>query len=166
MSGSKQANAHRHGAHAAHAPMDRDSQLAAAEKLCEDAGETFTPLRRRVLELLIDQGAPSKAYDLLARLGTQSHPAKPPTVYRALEFLTRLGLAHKIESLNAFVACEAGACERSTIFLICETCGAAEEFDAGHALVDLVQAAERDGFQLRRTMIEATGLCQHCRDAA
>jgi len=152
------AMSHVHGAH------DRAAQIAEAETRCSAAGETLTPLRRRVLELLIDQSGPAKAYDLLPLIDAEKQ-AKPPTIYRALDFLVRMGLAHRIESLNAFVACGIGACERSTIFLICERCGAAEEFDAGHALVDLSEAARRDGFAIRRTMIEASGLCSACQAA-
>jgi Fur family transcriptional regulator, zinc uptake regulator len=146
--------AHHHTAQCQH--------LADAERICAGAGESLTPLRRRVLELLLARSGPAKAYDLLPLLDTEQVSAKPPTIYRALDFLVRMGLAHRIESLNAFVACEIGACARSTIFLICEKCGAAEEFDAGHALVDLTEAAKRDGFAIRRTMIEASGLCSAC----
>ena len=153
-----------------HEAPDRDRALNDAERRCAEAGEALTPLRRRVLELLLDQPGPAKAYDLLALLDVgqdaDKAPAKPPTIYRALEFLVRLGLAHRIESLNAFVACDIGACARSTIFLICDGCGAAIEFDAGHALVDLREAAAKDGFQIRRTMIEAGGLCRQCAAAA
>lgn len=144
-----------------HSHASRDEQIAEAERRCADAGESFTPLRRRVLELLMDQPGPAKAYDLLPLLDAAKQ-AKPPTIYRALDFLLRMGLAHRIESLNAFVACGVGACARSTIFLICEKCGAAEEFDAGHALVDLKDAAKKDGFAIHRTMIEASGLCSTC----
>ena len=140
---------------------DHAAQISEAERRCAEAGESLTPLRRRVLELLIDQHGPAKAYDLLPLIDVDKQ-AKPPTVYRALDFLVRMGLAHRIESLNAFVACEVGACARSTIFLICEQCGGAEEFDAGHALVDLADAAKRDGFAIKRTMIEASGLCAAC----
>jgi Fur family transcriptional regulator, zinc uptake regulator len=141
---------------------DRAQHLKDAEQVCAKSGEALTPLRRRVLELLIDHPGPAKAYDLLAQLDSGQGPAKPPTVYRTLDFLVRMGLAHRIESMNAFIACDIGACARSTIFLICENCGGAEEFDAGHALVDLTEAASRDGFQIRRTMIEASGLCSAC----
>lgn len=143
---------------------DHAAQIAEAEQRCTQAGESLTPLRKRVLELLLEQHGPAKAYDLLPLIAADKS-AKPPTVYRALDFLVRMGLAHRIESLNAFVACEVGACARSTIFLICEKCGAAEEFDAGHALVDLSEAAKRDGFAIRRTMIEASGLCAQCQAA-
>jgi Fur family zinc uptake transcriptional regulator len=143
---------------------DRAEQIAEAERRCVAANDTLTPLRRRVFELLSDQHGPAKAYDLLPLID-EAKQAKPPTVYRALDFLVRMGLAHRIESMNAFVACDIGACERSTIFLICEKCGAAEEFDAGHALVDLSEAAKKDGFAIRRTMIEASGLCSACQAA-
>jgi len=145
---------------------DRAQHLAQAEAVCVAAGESLTPLRRRVLELLLDEDAPAKAYDLLSKLDTAQGPAKPPTIYRALEFLVRLGLAHRIESLNAFIACEIGACARATIFLICDRCGAAEEFDAGHALVDVREAAQRDGFEIHSTTIEAHGVCRACRTPA
>ena len=146
---------HRHGS------ASRAEQIAESERRCVASGESLTPLRRRVLELLLDQPGPAKAYDLLPLLDSERQ-AKPPTIYRALDFLVRQGLAHRIESLNAFVACDVGACERSTIFLICEKCGGAEEFDAGHALVDLRDAAKKDGFSIRRTMIEASGICSAC----
>lgn len=144
---------------------ERDAQVAAAEAACLSEGETFTPLRRRVFELLLDREGPAKAYDLLDDLRIEHGAAKPPTVYRALEFLVRLGLAHRIESQNAFVACDVGACARSTIFLLCEKCGASVEADAGHALADVAEAAHRAGFLLKRTMLEASGLCGQCRAA-
>lgn len=154
---------HHHDVHAG--CLDHAAHIADAETRCAAAGESLTPIRRRVLELLLDQSGPAKAYDLLAHLGEGVGAAKPPTIYRALEFLVRMGLAHRVESLNAFVACEVGACARSTMFLICEQCGGAQEFDAGHALVDLAEAAARDGFEIRRTTIEAQGLCAQCRAA-
>lgn len=136
--------------------------LAQAHSQCAEAGESLTPLRQRVLELLLARQGPAKAYDLLDDLKLLQVSAKPPTIYRALEFLVRLGLAHRIESLNAFIACDIGSCDRSTVFLICEQCGAAVEVDAGHALVDLREAAGRAGFALKRTVIEAAGRCAAC----
>jgi Fur family zinc uptake transcriptional regulator len=145
------------------AALERQNQIAAAEAACRERGETLTPLRRRVFELLLDHDGPAKAYDLLDNLKTPDHgAAKPPTVYRALDFLVRLGLAHRIESQNAFVACDVGACARATIFLICERCGASVEADAGHAISDVNEAARRAGFTLTRTVIEATGVCARC----
>jgi Fur family zinc uptake transcriptional regulator len=146
--------------------MTMNAILARAESVCSEAGETLTPVRRRVLELLLEARGPAKAYDLLDGLKSGAGAAKPPTVYRALEFLTRMGFAHRVESLNAFVACDIGACARSTIFLICRLCGRTEEFDAGHAVLDVGEAAAKHAFNVERTMIEAHGLCAACRAAA
>jgi Fur family zinc uptake transcriptional regulator len=136
--------------------------LGAAETRCAETQERLTPPRRRVLELLLSSEGPLKAYDLIAAYGEQGEPAKPPTVYRALEFLERLGFAHRIESLNAYVPCRiAGA--HTAAFLICDCCGAAQEFepDFGPQLA----AAEAAGYVVRSVTLEARGLCAPCRAA-
>jgi Fur family zinc uptake transcriptional regulator len=135
--------------------------LSAAELHCLEAQERLTPPRRRVLELLLAAEAPQKAYDLIAAFGEAGEAAKPPTVYRALEFLERQGFAHRIESLNAYVACriEGG---HAAGFLICDCCGAAEEFEPDFAAQ--LAAAEAAGYALRSLTLEARGLCAACRE--
>ncbi|MGV3578917.1 Fur family transcriptional regulator, partial [Brevundimonas sp.] len=89
-------------------PADIARALAAAEARCVDQGERMTAPRRRVLEMLLESGEAVKAYDLIARYGTDGVAAKPPTVYRALEFLEKTGMAHRIASISAYVACSVG----------------------------------------------------------
>lgn len=128
-------------------------------------GERMTPARLRVLELLLAAGEPVKAYDLIARFGTDGQPAKPPTVYRALEFLEKKGLAHRIASISAYVACTSGGADHAAAFLICDCCGATEEVSASVA-GGLDQAARATGYAIDRTTIEAHGRCPACRVAA
>jgi Fur family zinc uptake transcriptional regulator len=138
--------------------------LAGAEARCALAGERMTAPRRRVLELLLRTGAPSKAYDLIASFGENGAAAKPPTVYRALEFLSRQGFVHRIESLNAYVACHVGERAHAAGFLICSCCGAAREIEP--VGVDQVQAAaDASGYSLSSIVLEAHGLCPACADA-
>jgi Fur family zinc uptake transcriptional regulator len=136
--------------------------LAEAERRCGVGGERLTAPRRRVLELLLEAGGPVKAYDLMAQFGGASgETAKPPTVYRALEFLGRIGLTHRIESLNAYMACRLGEASHAAGFLICDCCGAAREIDRLPA--DWVaDAADKAGFKLERVTVEAHGLCSDC----
>ena len=133
--------------------------MAGAETRCADADERLTAPRRRVLELLLAADAPLKAYDLIAAFGTGGEPAKPPTVYRALEFLERLGFAHRIESLNAYVPCriEGG---HVAAFLICDCCGEAAEFQPD--LSGPLEAARGTGYAVRAITLEARGLCEAC----
>ena len=140
--------------------VELDCALGSAETRCASVHERLTPPRRRVLELLLQANAPLKAYDLIAAFGREGQPAKPPTVYRALEFLERLGFAHRIESLNAYVPCrlEGG---HSAAFLICDCCGEAEEIAPDFAAqIALAQAA---GYTVRVVTLEARGLCAACR---
>jgi Fur family transcriptional regulator, zinc uptake regulator len=138
------------------------SLIASAEAACAAAGESFTPLRRRVLELLVAEAQPTKAYHLLDRLKSEHEAAKPPTIYRALDFLVRLGLVHRIESMNAFIACPGHTGHAPAVFLICRRCGAAQEAPAGHALHDLETEAAKTGFRIEHTVIEVTGTCAAC----
>jgi Fur family zinc uptake transcriptional regulator len=141
---------------------DRDHLMARAERVCAAAGDTLTPLRRRVLGLLIDAGGPSKAYDLMARVSEDGVPAKPPTVYRTLDFLMRHGLAHRIESLNAWVACGHAHEHGTSAFMICRECGASREMAVSAVASALQQAAGSAGFVPDTTIIELTGLCAGC----
>jgi Fur family transcriptional regulator, zinc uptake regulator len=84
-----------------------DNQLLKeAEQICMRLGVRFTSPRKRVLELLSQSPTPLKAYDLIAAAGPEGEAVKPPTVYRALEFLCAAGLVHRIEQDATFVACQ------------------------------------------------------------
>ena len=136
-------------------------ELTKAEQRCEAAEQRLTPPRRRVLELLLEAGQPVKAYDLIAAYGFDGAPAKPPTVYRALEFLSGQGFAHRIERLNAYVACRRGEAGHAAAFLICDCCGATREIaSAANPIQALGEAA---GYALTGVTIEAHGLCADCR---
>ena len=137
-------------------------QLDAAVARCEASGQRLTPPRRRVLEMLLAAGQPVKAYDLIAAFGADGAPAKPPTVYRALDFLSKQGLAHRIESLNAFIACGGGREGHAAAFLICDCCGATREI-APVGAAEIERLAEKQDFRLTGLMVEAHGLCSDCR---
>lgn len=143
--------------------------LAEAERECRAQGVRFTPVRRRVLEILLRQRQPLTAYQILDVLRTAQPRAQPPTVYRALEFLLRQGLIHRIESSNRYLACNhthADADEGAhwPQFLLCESCGDAREVPLATELQQLLgQLARRHGFHLGPRPLELHGLCQGCR---
>jgi Fur family transcriptional regulator, zinc uptake regulator len=142
-------------------PGDVARAVAAADARVTAEGERMTAARSRVLELLLTAGEPVKAYDLIARFGEDGQPAKPPTVYRALDFLERKGLAHRIASISAYVACASGDRAHAAAFLICDCCGATAEV-ATPVAEGLERAAREAGYQIERTTIEAHGRCPAC----
>lgn len=139
-----------------------DAALARAEATCRAQGLRLTPIRRRVLELIWASHRPSKAYDLLAAIDSERGKAAPPTVYRALDFLLDAGLVHKIESLNAFIGCDAGHADGSPKFLICHDCHRVTEIEGPAMDRAIADEAGRIGFCADSETIEIGGLCRQC----
>jgi len=136
--------------------------LRRAVDRCGLEGQRWTPARQRVYELVLKAGSPIKAYDIMD-LYQDGPAAKPPTVYRALEFLEQVGLVHRIASLNAYVACQGDQETHAAAFLICDCCGSAQEFEPGP--VDAAtRAAAAHGFEARRIALEVRGRCRRCVD--
>ncbi len=155
--------------HADFAPHDHaaciSTALHAADAACAARGAQLTPVRRRTLEILLESHAALGAYDLLARLATDGFGAKPPVAYRALNFLVDQGFAHRIEGLNAFVACARPGTDHAPAFMICRTCGTVAEADSDPG-VGLRDKAASAGFQIEQTVVEAQGLCPDCQPGA
>lgn len=138
--------------------------IAYAEAVCAARKERLTPLRRHVLEALLASHQPLGAYELIDRLAQSGARPAPITIYRALDFLRRQGLAHRIESRNAFIACGHNhASGDPVVFLICEKCGAVGEA-ASAAVAETIRTASRAaGFTPKTPVIEISGVCAHCR---
>ncbi|MEM8751731.1 MAG: Fur family transcriptional regulator [Pseudomonadota bacterium] len=136
---------------------------AEAEARATKAGLRMTPVRRRALEILLESPTALGAYDLLKRLDAEGFGAQPPVAYRALDFLVANGFAHRIERLNAFVACMSPAEGHDPVFMICRKCRAVAETVASPAAAALDEGAEAIGFEIETRMVEAEGLCPKCR---
>jgi Fur family zinc uptake transcriptional regulator len=141
--------------------------LAHAEALCAARSQRLTPLRRHVLEVLLESHKPLGAYEIMDRAATGGERPAPITIYRALDFLRENGLVHRIESRNAFVACvnnhQSGDL---VVFLICERCGAVGEAPSAAVAGELKTASRAAGFTPKAPVIEIGGICFHCRRAA
>ena len=135
--------------------------MQAADAACTARGVQFTPVRRRVLEILAEAHAAMGAYDVLARLNAEGLGSQPPVAYRALTFLVDQGFAHRIERLNAFVACAHPGADHAPVFLICRACGTVAETQADLGGTLGVRAAQ-SGFRIEQTVVEAQGLCPDC----
>ena len=141
-------------------------QLDDAAAACAAKGGRLTPIRRSVLALVVRAAGPVGAYALLDRLKAERANAAPVTIYRALDFLMQNGLIHKIERLNAFVACtehgEHEHHEHSVQFLICRTCGTVAEMEDHGIAAAVTKAADRTGFRPDHATVEVEGTCGTC----
>jgi Fur family zinc uptake transcriptional regulator len=122
----------------------------------------------RIRDILAQAEKPLSAYDVIDALRDHGRVA-PPTVYRALQKLIDEGLAHRLESQNAYVACRdigvsCGHRHRAG-FMICRQCGRTLEFGDEEIERLLSRAAARSGFTAERVAVEIQGLCEACSNA-
>lgn len=119
-----------------------------------------------VFGALTDAAQPLSAYTILDRVRADGVRA-PLQVYRALEKLMELGCVHRIESLNAFVACRQPGCSThaSLAFTICDKCGTVGEVADHHLDQELSSMTRRAGLVPTRSTIELRGICEPCRKA-
>jgi Fur family transcriptional regulator, zinc uptake regulator len=116
-----------------------------------------------VLSALEKAGQPQSAYTILDQLRDEGLRA-PLQIYRALEKLLEMGLVHRLESINSFVACSHphSHAHGSAAFAICERCGRVDEFSDQTVQARLAHWSSENGFRPRRTTVEIRGECAAC----
>ena len=128
--------------------------------------EKLTKNQSLVFGALSKSGGPLSAYAILDELRDEGFRA-PLQVYRALEKLVGQGLVHKLESMNAFVACahpdDKCAGHGMTAFAICDVCGNVIEFHHHEMEHALQEHLDRKGFEMERAVVEIRGKCAQCR---
>lgn len=130
---------------------------------CADHGLRLTEVRQRVMEILLEQHRALGAYDILERLKAEGFGSQPPVVYRALDFLVMHGFAHRLERLNAFMACAHPGPDHQAMFLICEGCNHVAEASLEGLKVPIRGACTELGFKMNTAAVEILGTCPECR---
>lgn len=130
------------------------------------ATSELTKNQALVMGALSQSDSPLSAYTILDQLRDDGFRA-PLQVYRALDKLVEFGLVHRLESLNAFVACRHPGCDahQTIAFMICETCGQVNEISDPSLAERLKKLASKAGFALKKSTVELRGLCSNCQTA-
>ncbi|QEM84073.2 transcriptional repressor [Halomonas binhaiensis] len=119
--------------------------------------------QRRALEALRQAQEPLSAYALLDLLRPHGFSA-PTQVYRALEVLIKAGAVHRLETLNAYIACRLEHRHECTVFAICNHCGRTDELLDQDLSGCLDRLAQRRHFSCESITIEVRGTCATCSD--
>lgn len=147
--------------------MDADlnsirTKLAAARIQCEHRGRRFTPMRARMMELLLQRDRYVTAYELLDDI-LKTHPrATAATVYRTLGFLTENGLAHRLATVKGYVARSGCAGDDYGVFAICGCCGRVSELEANGVRDLLAALVARIDCALDDRAAEIGVVCRNC----
>ena len=123
----------------------------------------LTKNQSMVMAALLEANGPLSAYAILDLLRSKGLRA-PLQVYRALDKLVEYGMVHRLESMNAFVACRHpdGESEAMVAFTICESCGEVTEISNEGLDSQLHKLARSAGFDLKKSMVELFGQCDAC----
>lgn len=148
--------------HSTQPPAALARQLKTAESLCVQRGKRLTPIRRKVLEILLRQRRGLKAYEILDEIRRAQPGAVPPTVYRALDFLVEEGLIHRLDAVNAWAACLDAAGEPHDLLVVCTQCGAVAELSDPAMSRQLSDKVTQAGFVLTGHETELRALCGQC----
>lgn len=143
--------------------------IAQVENACEHRGLQVTALRRNVIDILAGSDQPLGAYAIIQKLSeAQKRPVAPPTVYRTLDFLLENGFVVKIESRQAFAACDhlGHGHDHHGMMFSCSSCGRAVEIDMPAVDREVAAAAERLHFRIARKVFEVEGRCDKCSGAS
>ncbi len=130
---------------------------------CATIGIKLTSLRKSVLFILWCAAKPLKAYEILDNLLKTKQNAKPPTVYRVLDYFVEYGVVHKIESIQSYTLChEPEKQNPSEVLMVCNGCHRVSEF-YDKTMHDLVQKLSLENqFRLGQGAIELRGVCAEC----
>ena len=109
---------------------------------------------------------PMSAYMILDQLRDSGFRA-PLQIYRALEKLIDMGRVHRLESLNAFIACSHMSCEKggATAFVICDRCENVQEVCDESVSLFLAGLTQKAKFRASKSSIELHGVCDACEEA-
>lgn len=136
-----------------------------ASSYCSAQGTQLTQLRRLVLETLLTAPGPVKAYDLIETLRSKGHRLTPATVYRILEFFLQNGLVHRINALNAFVACtDSHSSSHTPLIVFCPGCQTTMEINDEGLYTSIFNRLGALGFEIKdgTGTVEVRGVCSKC----
>ena len=139
-----------------------NTALKEAQNICDQRDLRFTKIRKTVLSIIWESHKPMKAYDILDKITGMEFSAKPPTVYRALDFLLENGLIHKINSLNAYVGCPHPLQHEQCYFIICSSCDEIEECCDKDITNAIEGVMAKNKFSHSNIAIEINGTCNNC----
>ncbi|MGQ9545896.1 MAG: Fur family transcriptional regulator [Dehalococcoidia bacterium] len=125
-------------------------------------GYKATKPRRLVLQVLEEVEKPLSPYLIQEILRRRGNYLNHVTIYRILDLLCHLNLAHKMASGGGFVKCSLNVKEGCHRFMVCQQCGAIQEF-ADEGLCQKENEFARDlGFHTEYHLSQFFGLCAHC----
>jgi len=138
------------------------SQIYSALQVLRSKGYKVTEPRKRVLKVLAEVQNPVSPYEIQEILQQKSEYLNHVTIYRILELLCSLNLAHKVLLVGGFVKCTLGEGEGCHRFVVCRQCGTLREYADKELCEEENALAQEFGFRAEQHFSEFYGVCSKC----
>ena len=133
-----------------------------AEDVCKSKGDRLTDLRRAIFEILIKSEKPLRAYEIIEKMREHGKRIHAATIYRILEFLSSNGLVHRVDALNAYIACTKNHTDHPSLLFICSNCSRTAEIDDPELCGSIHKNLIKLGMSSNNDCIEVKGRCENC----
>jgi Fur family zinc uptake transcriptional regulator len=141
------------------------SKADTLNKLLQDGDLKITDLRKDILDIILSAKKPLSAYDILDLLKSKRANAKPPTVYRVIEYFVDKKIIHRVETTNKFVCCsqlDNFKTKYHGILFLCQKCGNSFEVMDDDFLTALKIFSKKHLFAVNESLVEIKGVCEKC----
>lgn len=142
--------------------------IKSAEYICLSEGVKFTPKRKEIFRVMLDEKKALSAYEIAAILKQNTNANVPVmSVYRTLDLLEQRGLVHKITSINRYSVCSHISCEHKHVMprlAVCLECQSVDEVASNSSIKrSIYKGLKEIDFELQSQQLELVGLCVKCR---
>jgi Fur family zinc uptake transcriptional regulator len=141
------------------------SKAATLKMLLQDDDLKITDLRKDILDIILSAKKPLSAYDVLDQLKTKRTNAKPPTVYRVIDYFVEKKIIHRVETTNKYVGCtqlDNFKTKYHGILFLCQQCGNSFELVDDEFLAALKHFSKKHKFSVNESLVEVKGVCEKC----
>ena len=131
---------------------------------CLKNKKSLTPTRVLVIHTLSNHLKPKSAYELQEEINNnQAENINISTIYRVLEFWMKLGLVHKISSINKFLLCMEPKKNHTHMLNFCTSCEKVIETCSEKMELNLTKSIEKLNLSLNKEQcIEIPVICSSC----
>lgn len=133
------------------------------QEILKNHGYRITQSRKTVIGVLDKANGPLSPYDIQKLLQEDRVELNHVTIYRVLDLLCSLNLAHRVVTKGGFMKCTLRGAEGCHRYMVCRVCGAVAEFSDSSLCRQENEVAEKMGFYAEQHITEFTGLCAKCR---
>ena len=124
----------------------------------------ITRPRKMIVDLLAKSDKALSPYEMRDLLKKKKINADVVTIYRVLEILENIGLAHKVLAFSGYIRCNTEKMGENSChhYLLCQNCHRVEEVEGENLHQLEKKISKKHKFEINYHYLEFMGLCEIC----